>query len=114
MFESWEQYGLHLANNIIQDETKRDALLKRIERNRKYYKHSEKIQPDFWKAIINTILSSDWDFTKLTNFEMSPAAYAYKKWVRDGVFPVKYPQYLSAQEIHEYAKQQSEKADSTT
>lgn len=81
MFSDWEDYALHLAKNIIQEDSNRELLLKKIESKKKIYT-GENIKESFWKVIINTILSSDWDFTKIANFEMQPQNMNYRNYKR--------------------------------
>lgn len=79
MFKDWEDYAYHLANNIIQEEGNKELLIKKIESKKDIYT-GDNIKQSFWKVIINTILSSDWDFTKIANYEMSPPVYGYRKY----------------------------------
>lgn len=81
MFESWEEYSNHLSKNIIQQEEHRVKLQKVIDKELAVYENQDAIN-DFYKAIINTILSSDWDFTKLKNWTMSGDIYSYKKYLK--------------------------------
>jgi predicted phosphoadenosine phosphosulfate sulfurtransferase len=84
MFANWEEYAIHLAENIIQDDENKKQLYKKmhtksIRYNKEFYtKFNTECYNAYWKAIINTILSSDWDFTKLTNFAMSPNILALR------------------------------------
>jgi len=82
MFKSWADYAHHIIDNIIQDDKNKTAILKRMDKGLKTYVH-EPIRSAFCRAVINSVLSSDWDWTKLTNFEMSPENYTYRKW-REG------------------------------
>jgi predicted phosphoadenosine phosphosulfate sulfurtransferase len=79
MFKDWEDYAYHLANNIIQEENNKKLLISKIESKKNIYT-GDNIKASFWKVIINTILSSDWDFTKIANYEMSPLVYGYRKY----------------------------------
>lgn len=79
MFKDWEDYAYHLANNIIQEENNKKLLIGKIESKKNIYT-GDNIKDSFWKVIINTILSSDWDFTKIANYEMSPSVYGYRKY----------------------------------
>jgi predicted phosphoadenosine phosphosulfate sulfurtransferase len=79
MFKDWEDYAYHLANNIIQEENNKKLLISKIESKKNIYT-GDNIKHSFWKVIINTILSSDWDFTKIANYEMSPLVYGYRKY----------------------------------
>lgn len=42
----------------------------------------ENIYMEFWRTIINTILSSDFDWTKIANFQMRPHVYGYRQYKR--------------------------------
>ena len=81
MFETWKEYAEHLSNNIIQDNENKDKLQKVIDKEIILYTNEEAID-DFYKEIIKTILSSDWDFTKLKNWTMSGNIYSYKKYLK--------------------------------
>ena len=100
MFESWQEYAIHLKNNIVQKKEHQDALDVVIHKKEKIYT-DQPIRDKFWKTIINTILSSDWDFTKITNWEMATGPYTYRKFVqgkRDiGMFAD--TSYLTAEQI---------------
>lgn len=79
MFKDWEDYAYHLANNIVQEETNKEALVKKINQKKEIYS-GKNIENSFWKVIINTIMSSDWDFTKIANFEMQPQNMNYRNY----------------------------------
>ena len=89
MFKDWEEYAMHLAENIIQEQKYRDMLYKFINTksisfNKDFYsKFNDKCYNSYWKCVINTILSSDWDFTKMKNFSIGHKVmelrYYYKK-----------------------------------
>lgn len=77
MFSDWEEYALYLAKKIIQEEKYLNLLLNKINSNsiqfnKEFYsKFNNNLKISYWKKIIDTILSSDWDFTKLTNFALN-------------------------------------------
>jgi predicted phosphoadenosine phosphosulfate sulfurtransferase len=79
MFSSWEEYCLYLADNIIQEDIYREKFLKKIGTKKKIY-DGPLIKSDFWRIAVNTILSSDWDFTKLANFEAGHRVHGYRKY----------------------------------
>ena len=89
MFKDWEEYAMHLAENIIQDDNNKKTLYKTINTksialNKDFYNNfNEHCYNSYWRVVINTILSSDWDFTKLINFSISHNVmvlrYYYKK-----------------------------------
>lgn len=79
MFTSWEEYAYHLTDNIIQEEKYREIFKKKAEAKKIVY-DAPLIQNDFWRVMVNTILSSDWDFTKLANFEANQEVHGYRKY----------------------------------
>lgn len=80
MFDTWYDYAIHLKNNIVQDEKNRLELDKVIEKDRFVYCGNSIIEKSYFTNIVNTILSADWDFTKIQNFRMTPEAYLYYKF----------------------------------
>lgn len=80
MFKDWEEYAFHLADNLIKEDKYKNALYKRIDKTKKYI-INDFIKQDVYRNIINTILSSDWDFTKLNNFLSSQYFNTVKKYV---------------------------------
>jgi predicted phosphoadenosine phosphosulfate sulfurtransferase len=79
MFTDWEDYTYHLIDNLIQEDIYRDSLIKIVNKKKILYS-GDNIKKRFWKVIINTILTSDWDFTKIANFEMAPASMNYRNY----------------------------------
>jgi len=78
MFKNWEEYAIHLADNIIQEDKYKALLMGKIKTMRKFY-DSDLIYDSFWRVIINTILSSDWDFTKLGNWLNNAGVFTYRR-----------------------------------
>lgn len=78
MFEDWREYALHLADNLIFEDDMRELLDKKIASQSMY--HEAPIGNDYWRLIINTILSSDFDFTKLGNFIMGAGVDTYRRF----------------------------------
>ena len=69
MFSDWKEYALYLAENLIEDKSNHEALIKKL--GSYEYLDNEITGEKFWKTIINTVLSYDMDFTKLANFAMN-------------------------------------------
>ena len=78
MFKDWEEYAMHLAGNIIQEEKYYNLFMKHVESNQRY--NQGLIRNDFWRSLINTILSSDWDFTKFQNWRISGAVDTFRRF----------------------------------
>ncbi len=100
MFRSWEEYAEHLIENIVQEEANRRDLRKIIAHQSALYP-DEPVHTDLIRVVINTILSSDWDFTKLQNWLYSPTVRGYWKW-RHGYRP--HPKWLHNKYIPDSAK----------
>lgn len=102
MFSDWKEYAMYLADNIIQEPDNRETLKKRIDKLSKIY-DGENIEKRFWKVIINTILSSDWDFTKIANFEMSPSSMLYRNYKKGKSIQLngKYQNVFTSSELEE-------------
>lgn len=79
MFKDWQEYAIYLADNIIQEEKRKKQLFSIVNRH-KALLDREPIREYFWKTIINTVLSSDWDFTKLKNWILSPEVNTYRRF----------------------------------
>ena len=80
MFDTWGEYTRHLIKNLVPEKKNREELNRRIESGLKIYKNHI-AQEAFFKAIINTVLSADWDYTKLANFESSPNVNLYRAFI---------------------------------
>lgn len=80
MFKDWEEYALYLIENLVNLEENKNKINKIIEKDRKVYCGNENMKKKYYKVIINTILSADWDFTKIQNFRMVPENYFYMKY----------------------------------
>jgi hypothetical protein len=104
MFADWEEYAYYLAENIIQEDKYRKQLFSKIEAKKGIY-IGDNIKLKFWKTIINTILSSDFDFTKIANFEMRPDTYCYRRYrkgdIDKDILNPKYIKVFTEEEIND-------------
>ena len=121
MFEDWKEYALYLSEKLIPEEEFRNKLYKKIESNIIF--DQETSFRDFWKAIINTILSSDFDFTKLHNYTISAYADTYRrviknpngknkekyKWIRSMLKSTKYLTTEQKMQVINYFKNENNK-----
>ena len=98
-FKTWKEYAFYLADNIIQKQGDRDKWIKQINYDYEFsfIAKGEMIEIDFWKVAINTILSSDWDFTKIQNFRLTQCVNAFRQYHRGirKVEMVKHSKYLT-------------------
>jgi len=76
MFKDWREYTIYLADNLI-IENKYKLKFAKLMQAKKYglkyndpelLKKNKRYEKKYWRQVINTILSSDWDFTKFGNF----------------------------------------------
>lgn len=84
MFEDWKEYADYLAENLIDKDIYKEQLKKKISKLEKFM-INDLIITDTYKTVIKTILSSDWDFTKMINFTTNPYFQAVKHYV-NGTF----------------------------
>ena len=91
MFKSWEDYARHLIENIIQEQKYKDLIYSVIKKDIGIYTDKE-INKVFWKTIINTVLSSDWDLTKYRNFTIRQETYSYRNYKKGK--PYVYDKYI--------------------
>jgi predicted phosphoadenosine phosphosulfate sulfurtransferase len=80
MFKSWREYALYLADNLADDKEFKDKINKYVKSNTKYM-ITNSVYVDFYRTLIKTILSQDFDFTKLSNFLTNPYFNTVKKYV---------------------------------
>jgi len=82
MFKDWEEYANHIIENIVQEEHNKKIIKDAIYNSKrfgiKHYNTNEYIREKYWRTIIDTALSNDWDLTKMTNFVMRPETYSYR------------------------------------
>jgi predicted phosphoadenosine phosphosulfate sulfurtransferase len=81
MFATWVEYRDHLAKNLLADDETKAAFAKRFAHlDRKYgdIQHPEMRH----RVEIASILANDYHFTKLKNWEFSPAVGTWRKWKR--------------------------------
>jgi predicted phosphoadenosine phosphosulfate sulfurtransferase len=98
-FTSWKEYSEYLIENIIQEDQYRVKLRKRMLKNADIYT-TGLIEKNYFRTIINTILSSDWDFTKLANFEIRQETNTFRQF-KKGVYKremIPYAKYLTPEE----------------
>ena len=69
-----------ILQRTIKEDKYKNALYKRIDKTKKFI-INDYIKSDIYRNVINTILSSDWDFTKLNNFLTSQHFNTVKKYV---------------------------------
>ena len=80
MFKSWKEYAFFLRDKLADDEDFVNRMNK-IVKNSEKYMITNLVYVDFYKHIIKTILSQDFDFTKITNWMTSQYFNTVKKYV---------------------------------
>ena len=86
MFKDWPEYVYHIIDSLVPDEKNRAACYRKMDKWLKIYVHQD-AQKAFCRAMVNTVLSNDWDFTKLTNFNTNPQIHNYKTWRKGVIHP---------------------------
>lgn len=76
MFRDWEEYALYLIDHMVTEQKYRDFMHKKINFLKARY-DTPAINEDFYKTIITTVLSNDWDLTKLHNWMNRQDVYTY-------------------------------------
>jgi len=78
MFADWEEYRDYLLEKLIEQPDWRANFKKEFARMGEIYKGTTEEQT-MYKAHINSILTNDWEFVKLANWERSPARHMIRK-----------------------------------
>jgi predicted phosphoadenosine phosphosulfate sulfurtransferase len=79
MFSSWREYAYFLAEKIAGESEYYDKLISTIQKYEKIY-DGDNIKDMFYKKVIDTVLASDFDFTKLSNWTTQGAGFSYKRF----------------------------------
>ena len=84
MFTDWKEYRDYLLAKLIVNDEVRDTMAKKFEYLDKRY--GGMADPYYLiREQLNTILTNDYHFTKLTNFERRPEVNCFRKFVENGV-----------------------------
>lgn len=112
MFASWEEYGLYLLDNMVKKQEDRSALMRIIEKDKAIFT-DEAIAKEYWVTLINTVLSNDFDTTKLTNFRTRFDVYTYIKYKKGKIDQgmLKYSKYLKPEWIDDIKRRLNEQRD---
>lgn len=79
MFSSWRDYAYYLAEKIAGQGEYYEKLINRIQRYEKIY-DGDNIKDVFYRKVIDTILASDFDFTKLHGWTTYGSGFSYKRF----------------------------------
>lgn len=95
MFKSWGEYAIHLNDHLVQLEVNQEKIRSKILSIEPMF-ISEAFERDFFRQIINTMLSSDWTFAKVTNFMTGHHVQTLKKYMKGEInaLTFKYKKYL--------------------
>lgn len=85
MFSTWPEYRDYLAENLLEEPSKSKLIKKFKSMDLKYKDINNK--KTLYKTQISSILTNDYNFTKLSNWEKSPAVNTWRRYQRgDTVF----------------------------
>ena len=79
MFESWKEYRDYLLFHLITDELRRAEMANKFEKMDKFYKDFPSMD-ELHRAMVNVILTNDYYYTKLDNWERRPAINVWRNW----------------------------------
>lgn len=79
MFESWREYRDYLLLNLITDESYRDNMAVKFSRMDEFYKDFPSIG-ELHRQMVTVILTNDYFYTKLDNWERRPAINVWRNW----------------------------------
>jgi len=79
MFQSWKEYAYYIIDNLVVDNENKEKVKHQLSLLEKQFTHPA-IAKDMYRSIINTVLSNDWDFTRLNNWRTSPNVGIYLSW----------------------------------
>ena len=77
MFSSWWEYRDYLLEHLVADEKRREGFRKIFKKQDDVY--GEAMGMSIPKLHVQSILTNDFEYTKLQNFERSPEAYTIRK-----------------------------------
>lgn len=84
MFKDWEEYARHLIENIVEKEENKALIRKTVagkgQMGAALYSKNEKASGAYWRAIVKTVLTSDWSLTQLTNWVLETDTMWYRKF----------------------------------
>lgn len=79
MFSYWKDYCYFLADSLITDKDLHERLMKKVHSLEKIY-DGDNIKDLFYRKVVDTILSNDFDFTKLSNWMTGGPGFSYKRF----------------------------------
>ena len=79
MFQSWKEYAYYIIDNLVVDNENKEKVKHQLSLLEKQFTHPA-IAKDMYRSIINTVLSNDWDFTRLNNWRTNPNVGIYRSW----------------------------------
>ena len=79
MFSGWEEYALYLIDHLVVEEANKNKLKSIIPEKVKRY-DGVAIREAFFRIIVKTIMSSDWDYTNIENFHTWAPVFNYVKY----------------------------------
>lgn len=88
MFASWKEYRDFLLEKLITDPKWTEGFKKKFaSMDEKYKEMTPRGHDIMYKMQIQSILTNDWEFIKINNWEKTPDVDWFRKWKTKGVFP---------------------------
>ena len=79
MFESWGEYRDYLLQNLINNPVRQDQMKARFDKADLFYEFFP-AKDELHKLMVGVILTNDYYFTKLDNWERRPAVNVWRNW----------------------------------
>jgi hypothetical protein len=77
MFNDWKEYRDYLLEKLIDNEKWKKGFRAQFERHEKLY--AEKLGNMIYKVHVQSILTNDWEFIKMANWERTFAPFRVRK-----------------------------------
>ena len=79
MFESWKEYRDYLLIHLITDKVRRGEMGEKFSKIDEHYKDFSALD-ELHKVMVSVILTNDYYYTKLDNWERRPAINVWRNW----------------------------------
>jgi predicted phosphoadenosine phosphosulfate sulfurtransferase len=114
MFADWIEYAYFLADKLIPDPELKSKFYGMMDRKLKVFT-DEPIRTNFVRVAINTILCSDFDFTKIANFfaTRDVGAYVLAKKGKASIREIQNSKYLTKEQLNDIISKHTDRTGGT-